>query len=98
LRPLRRARPPVLAAAQADNKETRNAFKLFLFATALTVSAQTCDRARLKTTLDQYLNAVTKHDPSAAPLFLGLRQTENAAVVKLGIEGRGLISQHGAAS
>ena len=36
-------------------------------------------------TLDQYLNAVTKHDPSAAPLFLGFRQTENAAVVKLGM-------------
>ena len=52
-------------------------FALFLFATALTVSAQTCDRACLKTTLDQYLNAVTKHDPSATPLFLGYRQTEN---------------------
>ena len=85
MRPLRLPRPPVLAAAQADNKETRNAFALFLFATALTVSAQTCDRAWLKTTLDQYLNAVTKHDPSAAPLFLGFRQTENAAVVKLGM-------------
>jgi hypothetical protein len=33
-------------------------------------------------TLDQDLNAVTKHDPSAAPLFPGLRDTENAAVVK----------------
>ena len=85
MRPLRRPRPPVLAAAQADNKETRNAFALFLFAAELTVSAQTCDRACLKTTLDQYLNAVTKHDPSAAPLFLGFRQTENAAVVKLGM-------------
>jgi len=31
----------------------------FRFATALTVSAQTCDRACLKTTLDQYLNAVS---------------------------------------
>jgi hypothetical protein len=51
-----------------------------------------------KTTLDQYLNAVTKHDLSTAPLFLGFRQTENAAVVKPGIEGRGLISQHRAAS
>ncbi|MEI9815004.1 MAG: hypothetical protein WDO18_21210 [Acidobacteriota bacterium] len=47
-------------------------------------SAQTCDRACLKTTLDQYLQAVIKHDPSAAPLFLGFRQTENAVVVKPG--------------
>ena len=43
-----------------------------------------CDRACLKTTLDQYLNAVIKHDPSAAPLFTGFRQTENAVVVRTG--------------
>jgi hypothetical protein len=43
LRPLRLPRPPVLAAAQADNKETANAIALFLFATALTVSAQAYD-------------------------------------------------------
>ena len=43
-----------------------------------------CDRACLRTTLDQYLNAVIKHDPSAAPLFAGFRQTENAIVVRLG--------------
>jgi len=43
-----------------------------------------CDRACLKTTLDQYLQAVMKHDPAAAPLFLGYRQTENAKLVKLG--------------
>src|SRR5690349_24923566 len=43
-----------------------------------------CDRACLKTTLDQYLNAVIKHDPSAAPLFVGYRQTENAVVVNPG--------------
>src|SRR5262245_32892679 len=43
-----------------------------------------CDRACLKTTLDQYLNAVIKHDPAVAPLFVGFRQTENAVVVKLG--------------
>ena len=40
-----------------------------------------CDRACLRTTLDQYLNAVVKHDPSAAPLFIGFRQTDNAVVV-----------------
>ena len=43
-----------------------------------------CDRTCLKTTLDSYLNAVTKHDSSAAPLFIGFRQTENAVVTKLG--------------
>src|SRR5437870_10979453 len=47
-------------------------------------AAADCDRTCLKTTLDQYLNAVTKHDPSAAPLLIGFRQTENATVVKLG--------------
>jgi hypothetical protein len=47
-------------------------------------AAADCDRACLKTSLDQYLNAVIKHDPSAAPLFAGFRQTENAIVVKLG--------------
>jgi len=37
-----------------------------------------CDRACLRTTLDQYLAAVVKHDPAAAPLVIGFRQTENA--------------------
>jgi hypothetical protein len=43
-----------------------------------------CDRACLRTALDQYLDAVVKHDPSAAPLWVGFRQTENAVVVRLG--------------
>jgi hypothetical protein len=34
--------------------------------------------------LDQYLNAVIKHDPTAAPLFVAFRQTENAVVVRPG--------------
>jgi hypothetical protein len=60
-----------------------------LFACLLVMSlnlfaAGECDRACLKTTLDQYLNAVTKHDPAAAPLLVGFRQTENATVIKLG--------------
>jgi hypothetical protein len=53
----------------------------FLLAAALSIglaSAQTCDRACLKTTLDQYLAAVVKHDPQAAPLFDGFRQTVQA--------------------
>jgi hypothetical protein len=37
-----------------------------------------CDRACLKATLDQYLNAVLQHNPAAAPLSTGFRQTENA--------------------
>ena len=47
-------------------------------------AADDCDRSCLKTTLDRYLTAVTTHDPAAAPLAVGFRQTENAVVVKLG--------------
>jgi len=43
-----------------------------------------CDRACLKSSLDQYLQAIMKHDPQAAPLFLGYRHTENALLVKHG--------------
>jgi hypothetical protein len=50
-----------------------------------TASAQsTCDRACLRTMLDQYMAAVVKHDPSAAPLVVGFRQTENAINVRPG--------------
>src|SRR4051812_14875062 len=50
-----------------------------------TTGAQSdCDRACLKTALDQYLAAVVKHDPAAAPLALGFRQTENAVNVPAG--------------
>jgi hypothetical protein len=43
-----------------------------------------CDRACLATMLDQYLAAVVKHDPKAAPLVVGFRQTENAINVPPG--------------
>ncbi len=43
-----------------------------------------CDRACLKSTLDTYLQAVMKHDPSAAPLAYAYRHTENAVNVPLG--------------
>ncbi len=43
-----------------------------------------CDRACLRTMLDQYLAAVIKHDPKAAPLVVGFRQTENAINVAPG--------------
>jgi hypothetical protein len=47
-------------------------------------AAQDCDRGCLKDLLDRYLSAVMKHDPSAAPLMVGFRQTENAVAVRLG--------------
>jgi hypothetical protein len=47
-------------------------------------AANDCDRACLRNALDQYLNAVVKHDPAAVPLFTGFRQTENAVVVRTG--------------
>jgi len=43
-----------------------------------------CDRACLKTMLDQYLNAVVQHNPAAAPLSVGYRETENAMVRRPG--------------
>lgn len=49
------------------------------------LSAQAaCDRACLRTMLDQYLAAVVKHDPAAAPIVVGFRQTENAINVRPG--------------
>jgi hypothetical protein len=54
------------------------------FAAVLPALGATCDRACLKSSLDQYLQAVMKHDPQAAPLFLGYRHTENALLVKHG--------------
>src|SRR5271156_3809856 len=43
-----------------------------------------CDRACLKTMLDQYSNAVLQHNPAAAPLSVGFRQTENGIVRRPG--------------
>ena len=51
---------------------------------AASAQTATCDRACLKTMLDQYLAAVIKHDPAAAPLVFGFRQTENAINVRPG--------------
>jgi hypothetical protein len=49
-----------------------------------TAFGQPCDRACLRTTLDQYLGAVVAHEASAAPLSIGFRQTENAVVRRPG--------------
>jgi hypothetical protein len=54
------------------------------FAATLPLSAAPCDRACLKTMLDQYLNAVVQHNPAAVPLSVGFRQTENADVRRPG--------------
>src|SRR5579863_5610133 len=43
-----------------------------------------CDRACLKASLDQYLNAVVEHNPAAAQLSVGYRQTENSKAVRPG--------------
>jgi hypothetical protein len=54
-------------------------------ASATDTYAQTdCNRACLRTTLDQYLEAVVNNDPAAAPLVTGIRQTENAINVRPG--------------
>jgi hypothetical protein len=47
-------------------------------------AAESCDRACLTDTLNRYLDAVLKHDPSAAPLAADFRYTENADVVRPG--------------
>jgi hypothetical protein len=47
-------------------------------------AALDCDRACLKNALDQYLNAVIHHDPTAANLLPGFRETENTTAVKAG--------------
>src|SRR5438105_185963 len=58
-------------------------FILFM-AASMFVAGPDCDRACLKNTLDQYLNAVIKHDSAAAPLMIAFRQTENGVVVRTG--------------
>src|SRR3954451_20475441 len=51
---------------------------------AASADAAGCDRACLSKTLDQYLAAIVKHDPNAAPLAAGFRYTENALDVRPG--------------
>ena len=47
-------------------------------------ASASCDRTCLKSLLNDYLAAVVKHDPSAAPLAPSYRHTENAINVPLG--------------
>src|SRR5271168_5418911 len=58
-------------------------FVLSLFAIGSAYGAG-CDRACLKTMLDQYLNAVVQLNPSGVPLAVGYRETENAMVRRPG--------------
>jgi hypothetical protein len=65
-------------------RAARTLFRTVLIGTLIvagaTAQAAPCDRACLKATLDQYLRALVKHDPAAAPLGIAFRQTENAVV------------------
>lgn len=51
----------------------------WLFSGAASASEASCDRACLHKVLDQYLDAVFKHDPTAAHLASNARATVNAA-------------------
>lgn len=42
---------------------------LAAFATVLPALGASCDRACLKSSLDQYMQAIVKHDPQAARRF-----------------------------
>jgi hypothetical protein len=43
-----------------------------------------CQRACLENVMDQYLRAVVKHDPKAAPLSADIKYTENSQLVDVG--------------
>ena len=68
----------------------RRVLRVFLFSSVAIAGAvdafaqPACDRTCLRTLLDQYLSAVIRHDPAAAPLVVGFRQTENAVNVRPG--------------
>src|ERR1700683_1810085 len=52
--------------------------------TPVLAATAACDRPCLKSLLNDYLAAVVKHDPAAAPLAPSYRHTENAINVPLG--------------
>lgn len=67
------------------NRWAASAALLVLGAHAAPSFAQaSCDRACLRSTLDRYLEAVIKKDPSKAPLAIGVRQTVNAINIATG--------------
>lgn len=70
-------------------KTTTTTALLALACTLLSPSvlAQDCDRSCLTSHLNVYLDAVVAHNPAAADLWAGFRQTENAVVIP---EGQGV--------
>lgn len=77
---------PVNTGDSKMKKATRIVLSVGLLALSATqlYAQNQCDRACLNTALDQYLEAVVKNDPAAAPLAVGIRQTENAINVAPG--------------
>ena len=61
-----------------------SAILLPILLTAIPAFAADCDRACLTEKLDFYLSAVVDHDPTAAPLSVGFRETENAIAQRAG--------------
>jgi hypothetical protein len=59
-------------------------FTIIAVFTAGRVWGAPCDRACLKTSLDQYLNAVVAHKPASAMLSAGYRETQNSLVKRPG--------------
>jgi hypothetical protein len=59
-------------------------FYLLVAETALTASAQTCDRTCLEGFVDRYVDAMVAHDPARLPLSKGVRYTENGQHLELG--------------
>jgi hypothetical protein len=76
--------PPSFGAASGGLCAVRVFLAAGVFAANLFAAANDCDRPCLKNALDQYLSAVIKHDPSAAPLSVGFRETDNAVAIRLG--------------
>jgi hypothetical protein len=58
----------------------------FLMASAATMAAAqpACGRQCLEGVVDRYLDALARHDPSAAPLAAGVRYTENGQRLTIG--------------
>lgn len=57
---------------------------LLLLGSPATWAQGSCDRACLRNMISSYLDAVVEDDPGAAPLAVGIRQTENAINVPAG--------------
>jgi hypothetical protein len=54
---------------------------MLMMACGSVLAQDECDRGCLTNILSQYLDAVVRNDPAAAPLAVGVRQTENAVSI-----------------